>query len=366
MAPRLCLNMIVRNEEAILERCLWSHVGVIDCFVIHDTGSTDQTLSVIERFSLDSGIPGQVTHGRFHDFSQARNEALDAARKSDQDFDYLLLADADMQLQVTNPFWRDELVDDVHRLIQRTVAGGLEYEYTRLVLRSSPYRYVGLTHEFISTGKTPSVVNGLMYLDHQSGSSRVEKHERDARLLEQAVAENPDESRWWFYLGNTYLEMGRLSDAMEAYRRRLDFPNFIDERFMSAYRLGLCLDGMGSHSEAYVHMLGVFDEYPHRAESLWWCAQQAQNKGLHRLAHVLASRGKTIPRPPPALFVESSVYDWRLDDIIAVSLYWMGEYEQSIMLCQELLDVVPDSQRPRIEANIQEGRDRLGSVGGDR
>ena len=45
---RLCLNMIVKNEMANLERCLGAVADHIDCWVIGDTGSTDGTQDFIK------------------------------------------------------------------------------------------------------------------------------------------------------------------------------------------------------------------------------------------------------------------------------------------------------------------------------
>lgn len=354
--PRLCLNMIVKNEEAILERCLRSHIGVIDCFVIHDTGSTDSTVGVIERFSAETGIPGIVSHGIFEDFSQARNEALDAARSSDLEFDYLLLADADMELQITSDSWRDEIAGDAQQVIQSHISGTLDYPNTRILRRDHPARYVGLTHEYLDTATTISIVTGIRYIDHASGSNRTEKYERDIRLLKRAVAADPNDSRSWFYLGNSYLEIGRFEEALVAFERRLSFDYFPDERFVTAMRIGRCLDALGRPDAAFQRMLAAFDSHPVRAESLHWCAQRAQTNGLHRVAHMLASTAKTIAKPEAALFVDATVYDWRLDDIIAVSLYWMGDYEGSIALCESILPIAPAEHHPRIIANIEVSR----------
>jgi hypothetical protein len=43
----LCLNMIVRNEMANLQRCLGAVADHIGCWVIGDTGSTDGTQDFI-------------------------------------------------------------------------------------------------------------------------------------------------------------------------------------------------------------------------------------------------------------------------------------------------------------------------------
>src|SRR5580698_5945466 len=99
----LCLNMIVKNEMANLERCLASVAPCIACWVIGDTGSTDGTQEFIRSFFAARGIPGELHSLPFGNFARARNDALDRARASTLPFDYMLLTDADMELTVQNP-----------------------------------------------------------------------------------------------------------------------------------------------------------------------------------------------------------------------------------------------------------------------
>ena len=52
MPKTLCLNMIVKNEMANLERCLGAVADHIGCWVIGDTGSTDGTQDFIRRLRI--------------------------------------------------------------------------------------------------------------------------------------------------------------------------------------------------------------------------------------------------------------------------------------------------------------------------
>lgn len=65
---RACLNMIVRIESAVIERCLASVRGHIDAWVIVDTGSTDDTKEKI-RDAL-KGIPGALHECLWRNFWQ--------------------------------------------------------------------------------------------------------------------------------------------------------------------------------------------------------------------------------------------------------------------------------------------------------
>ncbi len=56
--PSVCLCMIVKVEAGVTERCLESVRGVVDYWVICDTGSTDGTEDVVRR--LLDGIPGEL------------------------------------------------------------------------------------------------------------------------------------------------------------------------------------------------------------------------------------------------------------------------------------------------------------------
>ena len=48
--PKIVLNMIVKNESKIICRLLESVYKIIDAYCICDTGSTDNTVQVIEDF----------------------------------------------------------------------------------------------------------------------------------------------------------------------------------------------------------------------------------------------------------------------------------------------------------------------------
>ena len=74
----LCLNMIVKNEAAVIRRCLDSVLPIIDHWVIVDTGSTDGTQDIIRAHLKD--LPGELHERPWRDFAYNRSEALELAR----------------------------------------------------------------------------------------------------------------------------------------------------------------------------------------------------------------------------------------------------------------------------------------------
>lgn len=90
--PTVSLCMIVKNEEAVLSRCLDSLAGLMDEIIIVDTGSTDRTKEIASTYT-----DKLYDFAWCDDFSAARNYALSFAS-----CDYIYIADADEVLDEEN------------------------------------------------------------------------------------------------------------------------------------------------------------------------------------------------------------------------------------------------------------------------
>lgn len=83
--PTISLCMIVRDEAAVLERCLQSVAHLVDEIIIVDTGSVDETKTIAAAFT-----PHLYDFPWQDDFSAARNFAFSKGTG-----DYLFWMDAD-------------------------------------------------------------------------------------------------------------------------------------------------------------------------------------------------------------------------------------------------------------------------------
>jgi O-antigen biosynthesis protein len=360
----LCLNMIVRNEVANLNRLLNSIANHIDCWIIADTGSADGTQDLVRAFFAQRGLPGELHDFPFVNFEQARNEALARAYASPLAYDYVLLADADMELVAENAGFRMGLEARGYQLLQRTESG-LVYWNTRLVRRDAGARYRGVTHEFLEVPGGVRQLQGVWYKDHASGTNRVDKFERDIALLTGALETEQDAflvARYIFYLAQSFRDGGEKTKAIDAYLRRAELGYWAEEVFWSLYSAARLKEELGHDPEEVISLYArASDAAPTRAEALHAASRLCRNSGRNQQGYDIAKRGLALSAPADGLFVESWIYEYGLLDEFAVNAYWAGHFRESLDACERILGEqhIPLDQRDRISANAAFSHQKL-------
>jgi glycosyltransferase involved in cell wall biosynthesis len=307
--PGICLNMIVKNEASILERCLASVAPWISHYVVADTGSTDGTQDLVQTFFAKHGIPGQIVDVPFRDFEQARNDALVACRTSSADFDYILLTDADMELVCDGADFRPQLQAPAHLVRQNS---GLIYDNVRFVQRSLPARYIGVTHEYLDTcghaGKPR--LDGVWFRDHATGSNRKVKFERDLRLLRAGLKREPHNARYMFYLAQTFKDLDRYKEAIAWYERRIQAGGYAEEIWYATYMIAACLQKLGRYDAFVRRAFEAYELRPTRAEPLLLLSNHYRERRSYAVATLFSEAGDQIAFPhDDHLFVEQHAYD---------------------------------------------------------
>jgi glycosyltransferase involved in cell wall biosynthesis len=359
---RVGLCMIVRNETHVIERCLSTLRGLIDHWTVVDTGSSDDTREKVARAL--AGIPGSLHDREWRNFGHNRSEALALARPH---ADYSFVIDADETLEVPAGFRWPALLADQYRLLHAN--GSNRYWRTSLVCNRLAWRYVGVLHEYVEAqGAGPAVnLSGPVvwgYFDggRSIGLSTAEKYARDARTLEAALVDEPDNSRYQFYLAQSYRDSGQTGRAIEAYLKRATMGGWEEEVWYALFQAAALQVQAGAPADVVIAAyLRAHEARPTRAEALCDLARYLRLRERHALAHVFAARAKDIPRPADILFLADDVYTWRSLDEYAVSAYWVGAFAESADACRRLLaaSTTPVDQRARIMENLRFAESRL-------
>jgi len=319
--------MIVRNEAAIIKRALQSVVGVVDCCVIGDTGSTDGTPAVIRSFCAARGIACELHEFPFVDFSQARNEALGHARRSPFAFDYLLLFDADMELKCDDP--AALALRDADAALVRQDSATIAYENVRILRRDADARYVGATHEALAVAGDIARLTGVHFIDHADGANRPEKLERDERLLRLALEQDPGDHRAMFYLAQTLRDAGHHAAAAAWYARRVAAGGWDEERWYARYQVALCQKQQGDTAGFVSGCLDAYALRPTRAEPLLHLARHYADTGAHDAGLLMLEAAARLPWPAPdRLFIEREAYGDALREPLAISGFYSAVPER--------------------------------------
>ncbi len=205
----LCLNMIVKNESHIIEETLTNlcqHFQ-LDYWVISDTGSTDNTIQIIEDFFRDKQIPGEIHQAAWRDFAYNRNLALDAcAGKAD----YVLFFDADDQVQgrIDLP----ALTEDAYYFKMTNEQNSVQYHRLLIIKNNQQYSWKGVIHELIISDQVTQervLVGDYIVVSRHLGSRNhnPDKALHDAQALEAAFLSNAEpemQSRYAFYCAQSY------------------------------------------------------------------------------------------------------------------------------------------------------------------
>lgn len=349
----ICLNMIVKDESAVIERCLESVLPLIDTWVIVDTGSTDGTQKIIKKYLRK--IPGKLYERPWVNFEHNRNEALNLAQGK---ADYILIMDADDFLRFDEGFQFPTLDKQLYYFSFEY--GGTTYQRPQLIQSNLPWKWVGVLHEYLDCEIPVSrdVLKGVTYVEQKEGnrSTDPEKYLKDAKILEAALKKDPSNSRNTFYLAQSYRDAGMKEKALETYLKRASMQGWGEEVFYSLYSAALLQEQLENPYEEIVDgYTRAFMSRPNRAEPLYRLALFFRNHDNFLLGYLTASQGLTIQKPNDLLFIESWIYEWGLLMEKSVSAYWIGKYQECLDLSMKILHLenLPEHVKTCTEKNIE-------------
>ena len=358
MQPHIRLNMIVKNETAVILRCLKSVKPWIHSWAIVDTGSTDGTQQLIQDFMQD--LPGKLFERPWQNFGFNRTEALQLAQDpSLPHADYLMFIDADETLLVKPDFQWGSLSESAYYF--ECIYDHLRYQRNAMVSTKLPWIWKGVLHEYLDSTAAHewhSLSGPSIFVQHDSARGHdPQTYLKDIEVLKQGILDEPDNLRYKFYLAQSYRDAHLLQQALEAYQIRANTGGWEEERWMSQFRAAQLTEQLHQPAdEIRQAYLQAWVSRPQRAEPLYELARYYRENHLFQFACQFALQACQINRPSDILFVDESVYSWRaLDEFSVAASYCPSYKEQGKQAILKLLmeQKYPASEEARLIANLR-------------
>lgn len=354
--------MIVKNESHIIMECLNSIYKYIDYWVICDTGSTDGTQEIITNFFKEKNIPGELHQREWVGFGHNRTEAF---KFCEGKADYAFVIDADDYLE-GNLVYPNEMTADAYALRM----GRPEFSWWRnqIFKLDAQWEYIGVLHEYAACKKQNPIADKIFgdyrVVARTMGARNVnitpvEKYKKDAEVLEKALETEPNNTRYMFYLAQSYFDSQQYDKAEDAYLKRAMAGGWPEEVYYSIYRVAICKALQNKPwPEIQQTFMDAYNYRPTRAEPLYHIAQIYRQKfNMPVLAYMFAKAAMDIPYPSnDILFIPDIVYKFGILDEVVSSAAYAGHPTVGYVACEKLLKEgrVPESELPRVQKNFEE------------
>ena len=277
---------------------------------------------------------------------------------------HLLFIDADERLLFLPPFPKEHLNKDYY--LVHNVGKNIDFLKTILIKNDPHWRWEGVIHEFI-TNPAPilgevleGVINEYNYVEG-TRSKDPDTPKKDIAVLEKAIEKEPLNSRYVFYLAQSYAREGRSLAAIAQYEKRIALGNgntymSREEVFWSFYNIG-CLQ----HSLQFPHetviesLLKAFHFDETRAEPLYRLALQFQLMDSFIMSYLLVKQALALPKPTRYVRMQRLVYEYLLQLKLAECAYFIGNTEESLFNYHQLLlnSQVPEETKEIIKDNLR-------------
>ncbi len=337
---KIAVYTIAKNEEQFVER--WANsCSEADYRFILDTGSTDRTVELADRFGIEVAV-ASVNPWRFDD---ARNVSL--ALLPD-DIDLCIALDMD---EVLVPGWRQAL----EKIKPETTR--VRYQYTWSWMGDEPalqyggdkihrrhgYRWKHPVHEVVVADRLLEVQEWAdLEIHHFPDNTK--SRSQYCSLLELAVEEDPDSDRNMYYLAREYFFNNMIDKAAETFKKHLKLPSatWAAERAASLRYLAKC-----EPENAQKYLLEAVATAPERREAIVELALHHYTIGSWNACHMYAKTALKIKEKPLEYLCEEFAWGALPWDLAAISAYNMHDYASAAAYGHKAVEADPSDERLR-------------------
>ena len=238
--------IMVKNGGEQFEQMLKDNMHLMDKWTILDTGSTDNTIEIIER-TLVGKKKGNLYREPFINFRDSRNRLLELAGESCKftlmlDDTYVLKGDLRSFLTEVRG---DQFSDSFSLYI---ISNDVEYGSNRVLKTYRQLKYKFRIHEVIQDKGNNNVIvpfscanifdGRFEYMEERT----MARKQLDIRLLQEEIDEDPNNPRSYYYMAQTYNVLGDWENAFKYFMLRVNHPvdGFIQEKVDAIFEGARC------------------------------------------------------------------------------------------------------------------------------
>ena len=318
----IILAMICKNEAKVIRRCLESVKDYIDGFSIQDSMSVDGTRDIINEV-LD-GIHGSIdATSPWVNFSYNRNQVQRDAQRRAGKFGYILWMDADdtfVPLDPEKPGLPELYLDAYHVSMELR-----QFKYTlpRLVKADYSWTWLGVVHEclvldtklsgepdFVPLTEGPLTTHKIVSYGDGVRAGDPKKFSLAAAELERALVDEPNNSRYQYYLACSYRDARYPERARYHFANRARQGGYVEEIFSSLLMIAEIDRVLNVEPEKVIcGYLKAWSFRPQRSEPLVYLSKYLTEHGMTELGQMFMEKAQSIPYPViDSLFIDNNCY----------------------------------------------------------
>ena len=270
------------NCDAIIADAIHSVLEWVDNVILIDTGIKDRTIEVARKIAGDKLVVKNYPWK--NDFAAARNYSLECAKE--ENADWAIILDTDERIVSNGVNFRDYLESTKFNCIAINDRGRT-YQKARFFRIPVTEKFYGPTHEVFPAYKVGSCTeeNSHFWEVGKNPEQLKNKFQRDIDILLKHTKKNPNDPRWFYYLGESYKNIGNQNEAIRAYTKCHELNGWDEESAWSMYRAAECYISQDKLQNAIEALARGIGRHPGLAD-LYWLAGRCAYK-LNRYHHAI-------------------------------------------------------------------------------
>jgi hypothetical protein len=355
----LCFASMCKNEEKCILETLNSVYKFIDYWVICDTGSTDNTIEIIETFFEEKNIPGELHNDKWVNFGHNKTLMFQRCYKKT---DFILHMDADDlfvgEIDVNN------LNLDISNHIGYFInikRGTFAYKDVMLFNNHFKWKVSGVAHNiFACIDNYKKLANGnlsnqpfyILSRDLGNRSNDSDKYLKDAIALKEqffnTLILDPDglNRRSLFYTAQSYYDCKYYKEAGEYYRLYTLLKDTWDEEVYESYkRIVQCMIFLDLYStkEIIAYAKKGIELFPDRAEIYFIMGHYFLSYKKYELAYFNIKKASTFNlenvKNKYSLFIDEYCYGDNLTYLLTILSFETNRIQDGLVLYNSILDL---------------------------